>query len=256
MQIINTYKCNLQCKHCLFSCRNNRQGYLDNYILRKFLEKEIAQNDYFINYCGGEIFLHPGWEEQLSMLACAGFTEIRLVSNGFKLYSKKRDMSPTMERLINIVSKFPNTQFTLMISDDRYHREELQKRGADLDDIILSVENAIEFCDSNIYLERDFREKKINMVMPLGRALKNKIYDNDGICLLDLNNDDQIIAEITLDPYGRIYACSNARGYIGTVDTPDDVLTERLSKIKPQKSCLQCIYKGLDKIKERRENYV
>ena len=256
MQIVNTYKCNLQCQHCLFSCRNNRQGYLDNYMLRKFLEKEIAQNDYFVNYCGGETFLHPGWEEQLSMLACAGFTEIRIVSNGFKLYSKKRDISPTMDRLIDVVNKFPDTQFTLMISDDKYHRMELQKRGADLDNIILSVKDAIDLCSTNVAIEKDLREKMSNKVMPLGRALKNKIYDNDGVCMLDLNGDDQIIADITLDPYGRIYACCNARGYIGTINTPDDVLTERLSKIKPQKSCLQCIYKGLDKIKERRENYV
>lgn len=255
MQIINTYKCNLHCAHCLFFCSHNREGYLDNYTLSRFLEKSIAQRDDFVNYCGGETFLHPEWDKQIKMLVNARFLEIRIVTNGLKLYSKKKDISNTMEKLIDIICLNEHVRFSLMISDDRFHRAELLKRNIKLEDIIRSVEYATQFFGDNFVLEKDRREMLLNKFAPLGRALKNEVYDHDGGCILDTNINDQVIPEITLDPYGKIYTCCNAKGYIGTVITPDDVIEERLSKIKPQKNCLRCIYKGLDKIKEKEDIY-
>lgn len=39
-----------------------------------------------------------------------------------------------------------------------------------------------------------------------------------------------------------IYTCCNAAGYVGTVNTPKEILLERISKIKSQESCLECEY--------------
>lgn len=244
MQIINTYKCNFQCAHCLFNCGPKRRGYLSNYDLEKFMEMGC---DDFVNYCGGETFLHPDWKEQLRIIAIHKPSIIRIVTNGYKFLTKNRDTSKTFNDFVDIVYYLNamNIQVQLCISNDIYHRKQFSmKRSYRLEELIsiVKLELGDKFDNESLVFEMDNRDNMTNKFQPLGRAKRFGLYDNDGSCMIDEGFEGEPIIEQTLDPYGRIYACCNAAGYVGTVNTPKEILLERISKIKPQESCLKCEY--------------
>lgn len=244
MQIINTYKCNFRCDHCCFSCGPNKKGYLPFSTLDEFLDK--FGGDEFINYCGGETFLHPEWDKQLDLLSYHTGS-IRVVTNGTRFITKKKNTTACLDKFLNVVVENFDVNFQLQISNDEFHRDEFYKMfGYQLKEAIDIIKWRIE--DNyiqNLVLQEDYRDRQIRQFVPLGRAKENGVYDYDGCCALE---EDGSGIELSLDPFGRIYSCCNMRGYLGTVDTPKSIIKDRMNKIVGQESCLSCIYEnGLDK---------
>lgn len=203
--------------------------------------------DDFVNYCGGETFLHPEWEDQLEIIARYQPSIIRIVTNGYKFLTKNRDTSKTFQKFVDVVYYLNNMhiQVQLCISNDMYHRKQFSlKRSYRLEELISIVKLELEgmFDNKSLIFEMDNRDNMVKKFQPLGRAKRFGLYDNDGSCMIDEGYNDEVIIEKTLDPYGRIYACCNAAGYMGMVNTPKEILLERIGKIKPQESCLKCAY--------------
>lgn len=249
MQIINTYRCNFKCNHCLFSCSPNRKGYLDTYALVQFLDKFNPRYD-FVNYCGGETFMHPSWDTQLVAISNYQPDYIRIVTNGTKFITRNGNKTKTFEKFIETAGGILETGvgITIQISYDDYHRYEFGKMFPfSLKEAIDNIHFWISDSLYEIDIEKDGRDKMINSYINIGRASKTGAYNYDGDCLLELDEDQLAGIDLTLDPYNRIYTCCSRAGYIGTVETSIERLQRRQNLIKPQKSCAGCRYlNGID----------
>lgn len=239
MQVINTYKCNIECDHCLFSCGPKRKGIISDYHFEKFIEQ---YNDFDLNYCGGETFLHPSFDYQLrhASLHCEN---IRIVTNGLLLITPSGNISNRFKKFIKTLEYMKYNSgcdnITVMVSDDAFHQWEAEKNDRNLSKVIQLIHAYIEeefFGEINI--EKDNREQMLNKVMPLGRAVEIGCYDYEGSCFIE---GEEELYNPTIDPFGNIYGCCNAGFYLGNIDknSPDEI-REIYQRYKPKGSCLTC----------------
>lgn len=237
MEIINTFKCNFRCKHCCVSASPDRNEFIKTEYVEKFI------TDYYdgsgqVGYCGGETFLHPEWEEHLMMLVDK-FNIIRVTTNGTLLVNNK-EKTPVYNSLIGVYeySKKKGVLLYCIVSDDRFHQEEAKERGIDLFYIIEELNRSIP----ELFV-KDCREDSIAKFAALGRAVSNKCYDYDGVCMIGNNKDgwfNTYKRNITIDPNGNIHGCCALGSFCGHISEPTIIVKERLKRLKRQESCLKC----------------
>ena len=229
MQIINTYKCNFSCEHCLFTCSPNKRRYLDNYTLIRFMEEAFPYAD-SINYCGGEIFLNPNWEWQLEYLS--GCTDnLRIVTNGSYFYSRSGKITRLLKRFISVLESIQyTTQVTVLISDDEFHDFFYRKKRLYPLDYV--IERFFKDVPENVHIEKDNR-RKTRFIAPLGRALRNNLYTSEGSAICESFDPN-------LSPDGTVYACCNMRLPVGNVLDGLCTWEENFKKIEKPKNCLSC----------------
>lgn len=241
MQVTNTCKCNYKCGHCLWSCGPHKKGYLSTEILKIALAECDSE---FVNYCGGETFLHPEWEEQLREIAIHAYG-IRIVTNGSKFFTKSGNMTTTLRRFLYDFMPYASAkgcEVSILISDDWWHDDQADELGFMFGS---EISKKLEYeCDGmyyNLRIEKDRRTKMDYKISPFGRALKTNCYDNDGVCSIN-----EIGGEWNLSPEGHVFGCCNNVAYCGTigVDSNSDIW-RRLEKVEVQDNCRTCKYRTL-----------
>lgn len=228
LSIINTWKCNFQCAHCLYSCSSKRTGYVSKYDITQFV-KLFGSYDLEVNLVGGEPFLHPHiyWQiEYLSWIFC----NVRIATNGSWLMINSK-----VNKFENFMSSIDSSKITIMISHDIYH--DAMYNGYSYEQISRILHNI----DSYFNIENDKRMNRNNQFILLGRAKKNQIgdYDKDRTCKEDG------IHGISLLPDGSISLCCNARMIIGSVRNSYDELKSIANKtvnyvIRKNLKCSEC----------------
>lgn len=243
-QIINTYKCNFRCDHCMFSCGPHKKDMISNHIVDRFIEK---YNYGFINYCGGETFLHPDAVFQLENISYRVDT-LRIVTNGSLMLTSKGNRRKWWDEFINrnLYNISGNCDFIICLSKDIYHDEEWFNRSNNWKDIHYElIDLSYEF---RFTYEEDNRENISRQIYPLGRAVTTGCYDHDGRCMCDFEefNEDKsyLFSDLTVDPKGNLFLCCNAIGYLGTVFDSEDTIYDNYHKLIKKKgipkSCLNC----------------
>ncbi len=238
MQIVNTLKCNFKCSHCCFSCHSRRKDKVSFSDFETFMDKFVAPYSNFVNFCGGEIFLHPEWRKQLQYIGYKN-VNLRIVTNGSLFFTKNKNLTKVGKDFFDILQNCFSykVSVSICVSDDTYHQNFLREKC-----LLTSkeVSNMLQWelenlCLCNVTIEEDGRMNSANKVMPLGRAKKTGVYDHKGRC-----NFEPDLFDITLGPDGYIYACYNLKGMIGTPFNSVELIEENLSKIKTQKNCFEC----------------
>lgn len=219
-QIINTFKCNFKCDHCLQSASIHR-----NYMMTdQTFENAVSFGESYtdsVNLIGGEPFLHPDIQNQIDTLTYS-FSSLSIVSNGSKLVGPKGLLKKGLEFVDNPGIWNHKSEISLLISDDIYH-DEFKKVASK--DIITYLENIL--CD-RIVFEKDFSRQN-DFIINLGRAHSNGLYCKSGNSLCPDITDGEF--DLSVNPNGDVSICSNSRQIVGNVnyDSFEEVI-ERINK--------------------------
>ena len=247
LSIINTWKCNFKCGHCLFSCSPKRTGFLNRYDLIDYCAMMGRYDDLdYVNLCGGEAFLHPDLIWQVDYLIGAG-CNVRIPTNGVLLYKKAGE-----EFLEHF---YGQERITLMISNDPYHAEFWPRW--------FSVDKAERMVSSyDISIEKDRRNYN-NYYCHMGRAKKHGLGDPDdtkGRTCIDRDSYQTYHRfEPTLLPDGKIASCCSARLIVGDAQSDYNTMQERFKQYMKDNSehsvrCSTCPRSIIDyKLKHKRE---
>lgn len=101
MVIVLTYKCNLLCPHCIFSCDKNG-GHMSMGTLKKAINFFLESGSKYLQISGGEPTEHPNFFRLMpKILDQTKSKEVNLLSNGKFLYDKQRS-----KRLANLQKKY------------------------------------------------------------------------------------------------------------------------------------------------------
>lgn len=231
-QIINTFKCNFRCDHCMFSCHPRRKEMLSDYDFIDFI-KYFCDGE-MVNICGGETFLHPNVNWQLNQLSYS-FNEVRVVTNGSWVLTKSGNYTQKFKNFINECGHIQN--MTILVSDDWYHEKFLKHS-------VKNIIRAFEF-ETDIRMEKDRR--KINgYIAPLGRALKTECYTNTtNSC--ECHDNGEYRFDPCLLPNGDIASCCNGKYIVGNVRNSYKELYDRFINNPPRArsimDCNSCKYK-------------
>lgn len=231
MQIVNTFKCNFKCEHCMFECTPSKKEMLSMGHFYEFVDK-YAEDESYVNLCGGELFLHPDWYQQLKhlLLVCEN---VRIVTNGSLFFTRSGRQTKLYKQFLELCESFGFGKLVICISFDIYHRAEYDRLNLyPLKEVIRRVRWETE--DYGVTFENDRREDRLKQIAPFGRAKKNQLWDYDPEC----NMGESF--EATVGPTGDMFACCNLKIKLGNVfDTPEDI-EAKYSLVRPPKSCLHC----------------
>lgn len=209
--IIYTYKCNIECKHCCFSCSSlrNEKINFDSIISILNEAKKIASIKN-ISFSGGEVFLF--WDEILELIKVCkrNSFNVSCTTNG----SWGRDYEDAKNKLRNLKR---NGLDKLIISYDKFHSEFVKAdvirniiRLCNIMNIEVEINSVItNNINEDLGLGEDILEIPVRKIkcMPLGRAKnldetlfykKNNIYNFRCASLTK---------QITIYPDGNIFPC-------------------------------------------------
>ena len=119
MQIINTYRCNFKCEHCLWSCGPSNRGYMDK---TTYLECHKVFGDSVVNLLGGEPFLHPDIMWQIEFASWRNLENFRIPTNGSWILTPEGKPSKKLLALADSCLEFKDDTFWMYISNDQFHR--------------------------------------------------------------------------------------------------------------------------------------
>lgn len=212
MQIINTWRCNFKCAHCIFECGPNKKGSMPIQIFDKTLDMFDTE---YTNLCGGESFLHKDIMYQITQLLGRRWVgNVRIPTNGSWILTPKGEKTSLFKKFIDLQYSVPFDNLTIMISDDIYHQP-FQKHS------VKRLEDELRDW-TNVQIEHDNRGKmRNNEVMEIGRAKKN-YYE----CILQSPRSHANCTEDSFEPCvlpnGDIAICCNGRQIIGNVMDGED----------------------------------
>ena len=228
-QIVNTWKCNFKCEHCLWSCSPTRKGMVSRSDIIEFVREIAKYNDEFINLLGGETFMHPDIVWQVEYLTGV-FGSVRIVTNGTMLF--KPIGEDFLEHFMG------NDKLYIMVSDDPFHKRYWPKG--------FTAQKAKWLIES--YDIRTEEDNRCNMREPyqyIGRAKKNNIGDPD------MDNvtcwDDDIRIDPCLLPNGDISACCQGKCIVGRAGYHSyEYMEEKFQhhmrgKVRSKLKCYKCV---------------
>lgn len=205
-QIINTLRCNFKCDHCMFAC--TRKGEDMSYeTFGRALQFGSYGGDEFLNFLGGEPFLHKEVFDQIERISWFfSGVNLRIVTNGSWVLSKNGNPSRKFYQFYDLMEQTGLAERTsMLVSDDWWHDEFLTHSVRDIKNVLRRT---------GVTLEDDNR-KINNYVIPLGRAVKT------GVGSWKNRRTDQAecveIFDPSIMPNGDITACCNSQGVIGNL---------------------------------------
>lgn len=240
MEIVNTLKCNFRCKHCCYSCGPRRKEMLQTSDLLRYLD--LGLDNEFCNYCGGETFLNPEWDQQIRILTYS-VSNLRIVTNGSLFYTRSGNETKLLKKLINSSweSYSRDCRISIQISNDVFHREEYEQKNLyPLRDVIRRFKN-IEWPE-NIEHEDDSRDRMKSPFLPLGRARKFNLSDSSGKSTKGCQDSGNWTRTLWPDS-GNIYGCpwGMKRIFLGNARTGNILGWKEIEKKKcPSGNCGSC----------------
>lgn len=230
-QIINTWKCNFKCEHCLWSCSPTRKGMVSRSDIIEFVREVSNYDTEFINLLGGETFMHPDIDWQVEYLTGI-YSQVRIVTNGTFLF--KPIGEEFLERFMGSENIF------MVVSDDIFH-EKFWPKG-------FTAEKARRLIQSyDINVEADNRRMMREPYQYIGRAKKNNIgdpYADNSVCF-----DDEFRFEPCLLPNGDIASCCQGKCIVGRAGyhsyeyMEEKFKTHMKRKIRSKLLCHKCVNK-------------
>ncbi|MBU0482041.1 MAG: methyltransferase domain-containing protein [Proteobacteria bacterium] len=115
-----TNRCNLACKHCLFSSSPKREESIDPDLLAKGIQEAREMGSPLFYFTGGEPFVYPGFPELVKELLTDPETHVVILTNGLLL-----------EENIELIARLDTERLHLQISLDGLadHHDLLRGKG-------------------------------------------------------------------------------------------------------------------------------
>jgi len=230
LQILNTFKCNFKCRHCMFACGPHFKEMMERDIFLKVLNcffYMTRRDDDYVNLVGGEPFLHPDifWQIQTLLI---NFEHVRIVTNGSWILTPDGNYAKKYLNLLKLQEKVYIKNLTIAISNDEFHREFWQHDFSRM------------FCA----LKNDFGGKVEpswfslhNNIIDIGRARENNL----GNCNIKMDCNERF--EPTILPNGDVSVCCMGKQIIGNVRNLMDyesIYKQLKIPEKTSKNCYDC----------------
>lgn len=229
MLIITTYKCNLACAHCCYSCSPKRTEFMTDDVFDKII---FNSDEDTIRICGGELFMHPNWIYHISNLG--KFKNIEIITNGTLFFKKNKENSDTLNILLNILKTFKEQNIEIRISNDEFHRAEMQSKGYWQPEEVYEMMVNLSL-PTNIRINCPLRTE----IAPAGNAYINKVHNSSHKCKFALL---ETLKKVNFDPQGDAYICMNLVGKIGDYTENHSLIKKRFIDMKKSDNCETCEY--------------
>lgn len=122
IQLIVTRKCNLKCKHCMYSCDKNG-GHMAGDVFSRALE--YVKQARYVDVMGGEPTLHPYFIERVKTLALY-VLGMRIATNGSWVHTPE---SKGILKALELVNSMLSGKLLVRLSADKWHREFINKEA-------------------------------------------------------------------------------------------------------------------------------
>lgn len=223
MQIINTFKCNYLCKHCLYASSPRHKEFMTRDTFITAVDMFCAD---LVHIIGGEPFLHPDIIWQMDTVTRQFNSTLSIVTNGSWVentngrlfahlypdidYNDDSVYDCSVEKLgIELWSELVDQKgMFINVSKDNFHSE---FNTTSIDEIIRRVK---------LYFRNVGEYKNNGFILPMGRAKKNNLgslYNGLGQYVGNNPADCMENFEPTILPNGDVAICCNARQIIGNV---------------------------------------
>lgn len=232
LTVINTKKCNYECKHCCIEASPHFKEMLSDQDYMDAIKTFATEN---VHIVGGEPFLHPRiiWQIEFATWAV---DRVSIVTNGSWILTRQGTPSKKFLAFEEAMLGVDTSKIVISLSNDYWHQEFHS---------YMNIEAAESLLRSTGVEVTDNYKDPHNMrgVLPIGRAVTEEVYQKNA------HSDRWDTAQCsegfqpTVVPNGDIAICCNGRQTIGHVRYGyDQAYWEEQYKIIKQPEGTSCLH--------------